>query len=65
MLMLFVYSSLISGLCAKGSVDRGIKLLGEMTGKGILPTVVTYTCLVHGLIKMGRWEEVQKLLNDM
>ena len=36
-----------------------------MLQHGLTPNVITYSSLVQGLSKTGRWEEATALLNEM
>ncbi|MFS7985817.1 putative tetratricopeptide-like helical domain superfamily [Helianthus anomalus] len=47
-------------------MDDAFKLFKEMVfEKGILPNVITYTSVIHGLCNLGRWDEASKLLEEM
>ncbi|CAI9781186.1 unnamed protein product [Fraxinus pennsylvanica] len=63
------YNTLIHGLCKEGLVDEGKQLFLEMKGSGIMPNLVTYGGLIHGLnealCKMRKTNEVRGLLNLM
>ncbi|KAK3430327.1 hypothetical protein EUGRSUZ_E01870, partial [Eucalyptus grandis] len=50
------YTSLINGLCKKGSIKQGFELLEEMVRKGWKPNVYTHTALIDGLCKKG-WSD--------
>lgn len=55
----------MNGFIRVGKFDRGRELFYEMLEKGISPNVVTFGCLVHGLSKMGKWEEAIDVLDAM
>ncbi|XP_071914368.1 pentatricopeptide repeat-containing protein At5g25630-like [Coffea arabica] len=55
-----IYNTVIDSLCKDKMVDEGLALLQD-----IPPNVVTYSCLIHGLCNLSRWEDVDKLFYEM
>ncbi|KAL8497575.1 hypothetical protein ACS0TY_021057 [Phlomoides rotata] len=45
-----------------GMVDEALHLLPELSDKGILPDVVTYSSIIHGLCSFSRWNEAKYFL---
>jgi pentatricopeptide repeat protein len=41
-----IYSMIIDGLCEESKVKEGLQMFGVMMRKGIMPNVVTYSCLI-------------------
>ncbi|KAI8561085.1 hypothetical protein RHMOL_Rhmol04G0309300 [Rhododendron molle] len=48
-----------------GMVDHAVNFLLEMDSKGIPANVVTYTSLIDGLCKHGKWKEATGMLIQM
>lgn len=48
-----------------GHILDALNLFSEMMNKGIDPNVVTHTCLIHGFFRLGQWNEVKKLIDEM
>lgn len=40
-------------------------MLSKMAGEGIIPKVVTYSSIIHGLCDLGRWKEVKEFVKEM
>ncbi|KAF8401826.1 hypothetical protein HHK36_012772 [Tetracentron sinense] len=55
----------IDSMCKDRLVTEALELFLEMTGKGIPPNVVTYSCLIHGLYSSGEWKKAIRLFNEM
>lgn len=36
-----------------------------MKGRGIMPNLVTYSSLIHGLCQGGEWEEAKRFFTEM
>lgn len=60
-----VYSLVIDGLCRVGRWEEARKKLDQLSGKGLVPGVVTYSILINGLCKKGMIMEADKLLVQM
>ncbi|PON63756.1 Pentatricopeptide repeat [Parasponia andersonii] len=58
------FSPVIDFLSKEARVDEALSLFKQMINLGFVPDVVTYTSLVHGLCKLGRWEEPLSVLID-
>ncbi|PON88108.1 Pentatricopeptide repeat [Trema orientale] len=54
------FNPIIDGHCKGGGMDEVLSLFQDMINLGIVPDVVTYTSLVHGLCEFGRWEEAKR-----
>ncbi|GLJ55959.1 hypothetical protein SUGI_1201290 [Cryptomeria japonica] len=55
----------VGGLCESGKTIIALRLFRSMKQKGCATNVYTYTALVHGFSKEGRWEEAYSLLHEM
>nr|CAB3489109.1 unnamed protein product [Digitaria exilis] len=55
----FTYNPLITALLERGFVQKAEALQLEMENEGIMPTVVTYNAIIHGLLKSGQVEAAQ------
>ena len=47
------YNTIIDSLCKVRLVNKALNFIFEMMGKGILPDIITYTCLIQGLCNFG------------
>ena len=47
------YNTIIDSLCKVRLVNEALNFIFEMMGKGILPDIITYTCLIQGLCNFG------------
>ncbi|KAM2057028.1 hypothetical protein ACFX16_029768 [Malus domestica] len=56
------YNVLITGHFKVKSIDQAVMLFLEMSGRGLVPDIVTYTTLIDGFCKQGR---IQKLFSKM
>ncbi|KAK6912459.1 Pentatricopeptide repeat [Dillenia turbinata] len=59
------YTSLIDGLCKKGSIKQAFEVLEEMVKKGWKPNVYTETTLIVGLCKKGWTERAFRLFLEL
>lgn len=48
-----VYNALINGVCREGNFEEAFELLAEMTDKGAIPNVITYTTIISSLSNSG------------
>ncbi|KAF4359791.1 hypothetical protein F8388_008353 [Cannabis sativa] len=55
------YGAIIDGLCKEGLMEKAQQLFLEMKEKGVLPDVVVYSSLMHGLCYADKWEEAKAL----
>ncbi|KAM1186697.1 hypothetical protein PS1_015964 [Malus domestica] len=62
---LYVYTSLIKGLCKIGEMNLAFRLKEEMATKKIKPDSAVNSTLISGLYNAGRKEEVSGLLDEM
>ncbi|CAD6229376.1 unnamed protein product [Miscanthus lutarioriparius] len=51
------YNTVIDGMCKAEAVDRAEGIFQQMIDKGVKPDNVAYTCLIHGYLSIGQWEE--------
>nr|GEZ80698.1 hypothetical protein [Tanacetum cinerariifolium] len=57
------YNTLIDSFCQDKMIDDASNLFREMvSGKNILLNVYTYNSLIYAFSKMGRWDEVTRML---
>ncbi|CAN6331039.1 unnamed protein product [Urochloa humidicola] len=61
-----VYNAMIAGLCEdEKDPSAAFAVLDDMQKCGCKPTAVTYSMLVVGLCKLGRWRDAIELVEDM
>ena len=58
------YATLIDAYCKIQCVEDARSTYDEMTVKGLVPDVVTYTCIM-GLCKSGKVEEAKSVFREM
>merc|ERR1719181_2080354 len=56
---------LITAYCKEDKVDAAHALLTCMDGKGIQPTTVTYVAILQAYSRLGKPQEVEKMLSEM
>ena len=52
-------------MCKAQVIDRAEGVFQQMTDKGVKPNIVTYNCLIHGYLSIGKWKEVIQMLKEM
>eukprot|EP01018_Ginkgo_biloba_P037384 Gb_13513 [translate_table: standard] len=57
---IFIYNTLLRGLCKEGRMELACDLFSRMPKKGCRPNASTYDILIHGLCKAGRRNDAQK-----
>ncbi|CAL4896211.1 unnamed protein product [Urochloa decumbens] len=61
-----VYNAMVAGLCEdERDPSAAFAVLDDMQKCGCKPTAVTYSMLVAGLCKLGRWQDAIELVKDM
>ncbi|CAN6864033.1 unnamed protein product [Brassica oleracea] len=53
------YNTVITDFCRKGMMQEAVRMLSEMTGRGIRPCVFTYNTFVSGYTAMGMFGEIE------
>lgn len=59
------YSTIISGFCRNGEVEKAFQMKLAMVEKGVLPDAVTFSTLIHGLCLQRRLIEACDLYQEM
>ncbi|KAH0726125.1 hypothetical protein KY289_002102 [Solanum tuberosum] len=57
--------TLINGYCKRVEIDKAIDLVREMSLKQLKPGIVTYTTVLQGLFRVGRFSHAQKMYDEM
>ena len=57
-----IYNILINSHCTAGKLKDALRFFDERLRKEIVPTVVTYNALIHGLCKKNRVAEAEELV---
>ena len=58
-------SIMVKGLCERGKVEEGRKLIEDRWGKGCVPNVVLYNTLIDGYCKKGEIANANRVLEEM
>ncbi|KAL2539274.1 Pentatricopeptide repeat-containing protein [Abeliophyllum distichum] len=56
---------MVRGLCKKGKVEEGKKLIEKRWGKNVIPNIVFYNTLIDGYCKRGDVDRAHGLLNEL
>ncbi|KAG2277788.1 hypothetical protein Bca52824_060343 [Brassica carinata] len=59
------YNTVITDFCRKGMMQEAVRMLSEMTGRGIRPCVFTYNTFVSGYTAMGMFGEIEDVIECM
>lgn len=59
------YNTVIKGFCRQGFMQEAIRVLSEMTVKGIRPCIVTYNTFIAGFASQGLFQEVNEVISYM
>lgn len=64
-LNIFVYNSVLNGLCSQGSLVEAFRLFDSLENIDVLPTEVTYGTLIDALVKEGLLQDARVLFKRM
>lgn len=59
------YNTVLKGLAQQGSVERSMRLVTKMRGRGVPPNEITYNTAIDAASRAGHVDAVWKLYHDM
>lgn len=62
---MIICNNMINALCFKNRIPEALELLRSMPERGCEPTTATYNTLIKYMIKIGRTEKVNEILEEM
>lgn len=55
----------MNGLCKNGNLDKAFELKDKMMKNGVKPSLITYSVLINGFMKSGKYDEANSVLDEM